>query len=325
VMSNRDFNIMNVIGLKQSFNLRLIPAILGVATLSACAATTSPPLPRPTAAGAPSSHTPQNYEPLTSTVATRSTLGGSVLSWPAGSTRPNSVSLTGLRDGDTGHTEISDGTYLFVYKHGTGATGPTSPISDGNGAYGTVGDNRFAGTYDYVRSYNINYGPAANRSGFTGFAGVITALSDTPIGGNASYTGEVAIDKFANSATPSTVYFNRGTSTVDVDFSAGTANVVLGSFLAYTDGNNIPIAAAAAPFDQVKGTGMTISGAQFTGGYWATFQGGNWVDVVGANPTSNSSGTFFGYDPTISAPDEVAGVFVINGDAAIITGRYVAD
>ncbi len=310
---------MNLMGKKQTFNLRLIPTVLAAATLSACAATT--PLPRPTA-GAPSSHAPQNYEPLASTVATRSTLGGSVLRWPAGSTRPDSVSLTGDRVGDTGRTALNDGTYLFVYHHGTL---PSGSVSDSAGAYGTYGDNRFAGTYDYVRTYNINYTTTTGAGGFTGFAGVITALSDTPNGGSASYSGEVAIDKFSNSATPDTVYFNRGTSTVNVDFAAGTVDVDLGSFLAYTNGDNTPITAAAAPFDQVTGTGMTISGAQFTGGSWVTLKGGVVQDVVGANRISNSNGTFFGYDPTISAPDEVAGVFVINGDTAIVTGRYIAD
>lgn len=311
---------MNLLGITQTFHLRLIPTVLAVATLSACASTA--PLTRPTA-GAPSSHAPQNYEPLASTVATRSTLGGSVLRWPVGSARQEPVSLTGDRVGDTGRTKLNDGVYLFVYKHGVNTIGNVVDLA---GAYGTFGDNRFSGTYDYVRPYNIRYTTTAGTGGFTGFAGVITDLSDTPNAGNASYSGNVFIDKYDQGGTnATTVRYTRGTSTIDVDFSAGTANVDLHSFLAVENGFGIPILPASAPFDQVKGTGMTINGAQFTGGYWATYKGGNWIDIVGTNPTSNSSSTFFGYDPTISAPDEVAGVFVINGDTAIVTGQYIAD
>lgn len=265
---------------------------------------------------------PQAYEPLASTVATTSTLGGSALRWPAGNTTPESISLTGNRTGDTGRTALNDGTYLFVYVHGASAAGA---IADGAGATGTVGDSRFAGTYDYVRAYNIQFPIGSSYDGIDGFAGVITAASDTPSGGSATYVGEVAIDKFAHGSTASTVHLDRGVSTLSVDFAAGTANIDLGNFLARTNGANVPISVAAAPFDQVTGTGMTISGAHFTGGNWVTLKGGSVVDVVGAHPTANSNGTFFGYDASISAPDEVAGVFVIDGATAIITGRYIGD
>jgi len=307
---------MSITVLKQVGNLRVIPTVLAMAAVSACSSASGP------TAGAPSGHAPQAYEPLASTVATTSTLGGSALRWPAGDTKPEAISLTGNRTGDTGRTALNDGTYLFVYVHGTSAAGA---ILDGAGASGTVGDNRFAGTYDYVRAYNIQYPSGASQDGLDGFAGVITAASDMPSGGSATYTGEVAIDKFAHGNTASTVHFDRGVSTLSVDFAAGTADVDLGNFAARTTGANVPISAATAPFDQITGTGMTISGAHFTGGNWVTLKGGSVVNVVGANPTSGSNGTFFGYDASVSAPDEVAGVFVINGATAIITGRYIAD
>ena len=86
-----------------------------------------------------------------------------------------------------------------------------------------------------------------------------------------------------------------------------------------------PVTAAAAPFDTVQGTGLTISGARFSGGSWVTIKGGVPVSVTGSNTTATANGTFFGYDPTISAPDELGGVFFINGGTAFITGVFIAD
>jgi hypothetical protein len=74
--------------------------------------------------------------------------------------------------------------------------------------------------------------------------------------------------------------------------------------------------------DEMRGTGITISGAHFTGGSWVTMKGGSVVNVVGASPTSTSNGTFFGYDPSISAPAEVAGVVVLSGSTASLLGFY---
>ncbi len=263
---------------------------------------------------------------MASTAAVTSRLGGSALVWPAGQTTPSSSRLSGNITGDTGRTALNDGTYLFVYKQGAS---PVGKIADGKGAFGSIGDNRFAGTYDYVRVFRIRYPGAVTgrKGGFDGFNGMITAGGDMPSGGSASYTGEVAIDMFQHGlgAASPILHLDRGTSTISADFASGTAAVDLGAFRGRTNGTNVPITVAAAQFDQVTGSGLTISGSHFTGGNWVTLKGGNPVSVVGANQTANSHGTFFAYNPRVSAPDEVAGVFVIDGDTNIITGRYIAN
>jgi hypothetical protein len=304
--------------------LRLTSVLFAAAAVSACSSSSIPgPI-----AGAPSSFVPRSYETLASSAEVTSELGGSALRWAAGATTPVTVALSGSYTGTgttipnaTGRVSINDGTYLFTYRQGVSASGS---ISSG-AAYGTLGDIRIPDTYAYVRAYKIHYPIGTAQGGFTGFAGVVTAQADMPSGGTASYTGVAAVDRFLhNSATPE-IIFDRGTSAVNVNFQAGTASVDLNSFSPRKAGSNAPVLAVNIPFDQITGTGLVISGRNFTGGNWVTYTGGVPVQVVGASQTASSNGTFFGYDSTISAPDEVAGVFIIDGSTHIITGRYIAD
>ena len=72
--------------------------------------------------------------------------------------------------------------------------------------------------------------------------------------------------------------------------------------------------AATAPVDTISATGMTIAGNRFSGGTVTTTNGGAAVNVTGANTTTTAQGAFFGYDAAASAPDEVGGLFLHQGD-----------
>ncbi len=83
-------------------------------------------------------------------------------------------------------------------------------------------------------------------------------------------------------------------------------------------------------FDEVRLSGMTISGNQLTGGVVSFYRGGTLQ--TNARIIGNASGsfmlqggTFFGYDPTISAPDEVGGVVALSGTAGKLDMVFLAD
>jgi hypothetical protein len=318
---------MTIVELKNAIPLKLPSLFLAVATVTACTTAVAPTGPT---AGAPSSHTPQGYEVITSTAATTSTLGGSAIVAALDATSGSPVSIetvptTGSTTHNTGRLELNDGTYLFIDIDGPDVNGG---VSDGvaGGTVGPVFNTDFTG-YDYVTTYALNYPGTPNNFISAGVAGIITNAADMPIAGSASYSG-VAMAQLSHYATADYVndlYLDDGVSTVDVDFASGSATVSLDGFTNITDDNGVTITAAAAAFDQIQGTGLVVSGAHITGGTWVTMSGGSVVNVVGAGQTGFGNGTFFGYDPSISAPDEVGGVVVFEGATANVIGIYIAD
>lgn len=302
---------------------KLAPALLAVSSVAAC--TTAPATPTTGFdAGGPSSHVAERYETTSSTAASTSTLGGSVVKISFASAVSGadwSVSaVSGSITHDTGRIELNDGTFLFVDADGADAF---DEYDNGSGATGNI-PATFTGTYQYVMPYTLSYAVSTTTYVTSGIAGMVTATTDMPSGGSASYAGEANVIVRPLTAAGANFGFTGGTSTVAVDFAAGTANVTLASFANITDAAGA-VTPTAAPFDTVQGNGLVISGAQFTGGNWVTVKGGVVVNITGANATAISSGTFFGYDPSISAPDEVGGVFVIEGGSAVVTGSYIAD
>lgn len=83
--------------------------------------------------------------------------------------------------------------------------------------------------------------------------------------------------------------------------------------------------AVTGPVDTISVTGMTISGNGFSGGTVATTNDGTAVNITGANTTTTAQGAFFGYDTAASAPDEVGGLVLQQGDDGILAGGFVAD
>lgn len=298
---------------------KLLCSVAAVAVLSACASVSTVPI-GPTA-GAPSTHIPQTYENLGSAAPTTSTLGGSTAvtalatigGWLGGQT---SVSASGSFDHGTGRLELDDGTYLFVDVDGPDAAGN---VSDGaGGATGAV-EAVLATTYTYVTDYELNYTTNGIDYYTLGVAGIVTSASDMPSAGSATYSGDAFANSLDTTTTVTTNDFNLfgGVSTVVADFGAGTATVNLGSFAT-------KLGTGAQTFDQIQGSGIVISGAKFTGGTWVTMLNGNPVNAVGASISTTSNGTFFAYDPNISAPAEVGGVVTILGATDVITGVYIA-
>ena len=300
---------------------KLLCSVGAVAALSACASLpTAPSGPTGHTAGAPSTHIPQNYQTMTSVAAVTSTVGGSsavrsdgpIGGWFGSMT---SVSTSGSVVHDTGRIELDDGTYLFVDVNGPDALGN---VSDGvAGATGTLGLGLPA--YTYVTEYHLTYNANGTWHEVNGVAGIVTSASDMPSGGTATYSGDAYAFSIDTTTTATTNNFGlqNGVSTVAVDFGAGTATVNLDTFTKITG-------TGAQTFDQIQGSGIVISGAHFTGGTWVTMLGGVPVDVVGANVSTTSNGTFFGYDANVSAPAEVGGVVSSVGSTGFVLGVYAA-
>lgn len=311
------------------FQKKLPLLVLAIASVAACS---SAPVGL-TAGGPTPSHTPQTYETMASTAAVTSTLGGSVLNGgndPVTHAQVVAITaspLTGSLAHSTGSISINDGTYLFVDASGADIHGN---LADGTGATALFGLGDIGpsfGTYDYVKLVGMNYTKTGVNYVDLGLVGVVTESTDLPVSGNASYTGQAFSQETTPSGATFTLHslFENGTSTINVNFAAGTADVTLNNFAKITDGVGAVIPVAIAPYDELRGTGMVISGAHFNGGAWVTVKGGAVVNVVGAGATSTSHGTFFGYDPNISAPDEVGGVVYIDGSSANVVGLYLAD
>lgn len=148
-----------------------------------------------------------------------------------------------------------------------------------------------------------------------------------PVAGSATYNGVAisAISNYAPADFANDLYLDDGQSTVVVNFASGMANVTLGNFTRITDSFGAAVAPASAVINGLEGTGMVISGTHFSGGSWVTVKDGIPVNVAGAGQTSTGSGTFFGYDPSMSAPDEVAGTVIIDGTTANVIALYIAD
>ncbi len=126
----------------------------------------------------------------------------------------------------------------------------------------------FTGTYSYVEVNNIQRDTATEHRVSAGVIGIMTAAADMPSGGTATYTGEASAETLSLGAG-TTYDYNRGTSTVTANFGAGTVDVTLDAF---TQIEKRPfgaapstITAAAAPLDQIHGSGLAINGTHFTG------------------------------------------------------------
>jgi hypothetical protein len=70
---------------------------------------------------------------------------------------------------------------------------------------------------------------------------------------------------------------------------------------------------------------MRISGNGFEGGTVQTMNGGTVVNITGSGTSSSAQGSFFGYDANASAPDEVGGVILQQGNGGVVAGAFIAD
>ena len=257
---------------------------------------------------------PQSYEKLSSTAAVTSTLSGVALRSNGTSGAWDIVTTSGTMTHNTGKTTITDGTYRLTdadgFNGGNILTDGTSTIITDTG--------QLSGTYEYVTIYDQAYTFGGVSYDSFGIIGIITGASDVPTTGSATYTG----DAFGVVVTGAQGFdLANGTSTVSVNFGAGTVDATMTGFTA----TNRATEEAIAPIDTISATGMTISGNGFSGGTVTTTNNGTAVNVTGANTTTLTQGAFFGYDTTASAPDEVGGLVLKKGDGGIVSGSFVAD
>lgn len=291
--------------------LTFLAATSAIALLSACGGGGSSP--SNPGGGSTTPTTPPSYESLSSTASKTSTLGGVALRSNTTTGTMGLVTTSGSVTHNTGATTIADGTYTLNDPNGFDASGN---LSDGSS---TVTPGTMTGSYDYVTVYEQSYTSGGTTYDSAGIGGIVTSASDVPTSGTANYTGEA--EAFVVTATQGFDLLD-GKSTVAANFGAGTVNVTMNGFTAEDAATGNP---TTAPIDTISVTGMAIAGNGFSGGTIATTNAGSAVNLTGANTTSAAQGAFFGYDAAISAPDEVGGLIMLQGDDGVVAGGFIAD
>ncbi len=207
----------------------------------------------------------------------------------------NEGALTGFTDG-TNTLNDSDGDDAGTWTNGTITLQP-SDAQQGN--------------YDYVALYNL---VIDDGDGGPMIIGAITATSDIPTSGSATFSGEAFIDgSTTDSSGPSLT--STGTATVNVDYS-GAVDLTI---------TNV----SGVPYDTITVTGMSLNPSArntFSGGTLAIMNGSSDVtgDLIGTAPTLDAQGSFFGADGS-GDPDEVGGVFAVEGANGEAYGGFLAD
>lgn len=255
-----------------------------------------------------------SYETLDSTSESTSSLGGVALRTDGATGALDVTQTSGTIRHNTSAVTLNDGTYSFTDTDGPDSNGVltdgSSTVIDGSQAY--------TRTYEYVTVYEQTYVSGGVTYDANGVIGIVTRPADIPTAGSATYTGEAS-----GQIVTSTEGFDltNGTSTVAANFRTGRVNVTMTGFTAtnLATGN-----AQAAPIDTITATGMQVSGNRFSGGTVTTTMSGAPVNLTGANTTSAAQGAFFGYDAAISAPSEVGGIILMQGDDGIVAGGFIA-
>jgi hypothetical protein len=224
------------------------------------------------------------------------------------------VGVSGTLTHNTGNTTVTDGTYNMVDANGFDANGD---LTDGTT---TINGGNNTNPYEYVTPFNHQYTIQGNTFIVLGVMGAQTGASDVPTTGSATYNGGLQATYAPRSGTGGVNL--SGDSTVSVDFAAGSVDVQLDNFTALTIGTG---QSATAPADSIRINGMQISGNGFSGGTFSAQSNGQNANILGTGVTTNAQGTFFGYNATDLAPDEVGGSFLSNGSTAGISGIFIAD
>ena len=254
---------------------------------------------------------------LASTEDTSSVLGGSSLQSNGTTGALVLATATGTLQHNTGGTTLDDGTYALTDTNGTNSA---NQLSDGKSTL-TAGLDGFTGSYAFTESYEQAYTVDGVSYDSTGIFGIIIDARDMPASGKATFTGEalgtvnIASDGFD---------LTGGTSTVTATFNGegGTVDLVMGAFTSTSQSANTT---STNPIDTISAIGMVIDGNGFSGGTITTALTGEDVDILGGSATSAAAGSFFGYNSDDAQPDEVGGVVLMQGDAGLVTGAFIAD
>lgn len=290
----------------------LFPVSIALSACSTGAYPVVPPTPTPTLV----TPTAPNYVTMNDTRYILVPISGDIVSYlRVGSSQfavlPGFESVSGTYSTSDGAIDLSLTNVVFV-----DADGPDSGsrLSDGNlsGTITSIGSG-----YEYVRILNLTdpYNAQGNRQSWFGYVGILTAPSDMPTAGTATFVGG-AQSSFRRNSNFLTLY---GDSELSVDFAAGSANLTM-DFTSWS-GAWSAVPNFPGPVTQIIGTDMQISGSRLTGGTWtASGTHGTPTDLLGrmittSNPAPpvSASGSFYGYDPATSGPAEVAGLVVVDG------------
>lgn len=257
-----------------------VPSVLSLVLLSACGSTVNSP-----------NATYNDFDvvdPVTSQLSGKSFNGTDIEN--IGPTNVGDV--TGTLQHDTRATTINAVGGLLSDANGADQNGEL--VGDNNTASfsvtGTLGDNRYSGTYSSVRPFDVYAGGMGFGSGSGGFIGMATDPSDMPSAGTATFTGEAvgstsATDEWVGAPATVTAYFDN--ARVDVT-TQNTANGIT---------------------ESISVNNMTISGNELSGGTLSATHNGVVVDASSFG--ARAEGQFYGYDPSTGGPDEV-GVLISN-------------
>jgi len=219
----------------------------------------------------------------------------------------------------TGATTLRDDNVTLNDADGVGQTGNVKVLSDATSRL-LINDTNFAGSYDYVRPYTTSYDIGSTKEVIKGVYGISTTTAQMPTSGSASYTGDANVDV----AVVGAQYTMIGKSKVDANFATGKVDVVGNGFTAFVvGGGSTPT--SASPVDEIKVTGMTVTGSRFSGGLATTSKNGAVVDIRGAGPKDQAAGVFYGYDDANAIPDEVGGIVNITGASGQVHMIFLAD
>ncbi len=252
-----------------------------------------------------------SYQTLPGTGSSTSSLGGAALKAVASATPQLIAPLTGSINRATGAVALNDaGGVPFLDPNGFDTNG--NLVSSGNvgSRLDSGGTGDFSNTYAYIIPIQYIYTVGGVPSTLTGTVGIETRGADIPTRGSAQYVGE-AIGGYTPTGGLAQNLAN-GTTIVDVNFGAAQVDVTMGFV-------------STGAVDAIQGTGMQIVGTSFSGGSWAAYKNGALAPVTGLGSSTSSIGDFYGYDSSISGPDEVAGVVLISGPNGSVYGMYLAD
>jgi len=274
-----------------------------------------------TACGAPPTNpdtdpVPIAYETLDSTADATSVLGATMIVHNVVTKAKVLMNASGELVHNTGHTtiDVNDGYYVLVDPDGIDPD--TAIIQDGSFIDGTgaeiQADTTFSDGYEYAYAFQLRHRILGVVHTARAVGGIVTHADHIPTAGSATYTGKAKGTIY--NGTVFQQFGSNATSTVDVDFEAGSVDVEMTNFEAAPD-----------LVDTITITDMSLTGNTFSGGTVGATNGGVLVEITGANTTTYAGGNLFGYDAALSGPDEVGGVFETDGDDGWMVGYFLAD
>ena len=233
----------------------------------------------------------------------------------------------------SGKTDLTDSIYSVSDPNGPDANGQLTDAAASfvfnlyktdPGAGPTINDRFPYASYKYVSVYDGGYNTTPTTSvDALGVYGVATAAVDIPTAGTAYYQGQ-ASGSHVNPAYSADL--QNGTSSVTANFASGKTSVTMKNFTAInvTTGNPVP----STVFDEVRLVNMTILSSTFNGGSIEFYKNGAPVSasaIFGTIASSGQGGSFYGYDSTIGAPDEVGGIAYQSGNLGTLKLVFLAD